>query len=76
MGELPSQELKPEESVTPAAPGPEIPATGLPEPDYTPAIDLDKAEWQIVSQLFCVSRTLTVNCVKFQSELTHHCDIS
>ena len=33
----------------PSAPGPEIPASGLPEPDLTPAEDLDKQAWQIVS---------------------------
>ena len=33
----------------PAAPGPEIPASGLPEPDRTPALDLDRADWQAVS---------------------------
>ena len=32
------------------ATGPEIPVTGLPEPDYTPAADLDKSDWQIVSR--------------------------
>ena len=37
------------EETTEHAPGPEIPDTGLPEPDYTPATDLDKSDWQIVS---------------------------
>ena len=31
------------------ATGPEVPLAGLPEPDHTPAVDLDKSNWQIVS---------------------------
>ena len=29
--------------------GPDIPTTGLPEPDRTPAINLDQSDWKLVS---------------------------
>lgn len=46
VGELPEEETT---LIQPSATGPEIPITGLPEPDRTLAVDLDKADWQLVS---------------------------